>query len=80
MYTIESVFTLCERGCRLFMVVVKAQPGETSDTLIRKFTRKVLTEGIIQDIKRKEFYVKPAEIRKEKKKELARKIRQGTRG
>ncbi len=62
------------------MVVVKAQPGETSDTLIRKFTRKVLTEGIIQDIKRKEFYVKPAEIRKEKKKELARKIRQGTRG
>lgn len=62
------------------MVVVKAQPGDTSDTLIRKFTRKVLTEGIIQDIKRKEFYVKPAEIRKEKKKELAKKIRQSNRG
>ncbi|MCX8008906.1 MAG: 30S ribosomal protein S21 [Patescibacteria group bacterium] len=58
------------------MVVVKAQPGETSDAVIRKFTRKVLMEGILQDLKRKEFYVKPAEIRKEKKRELARKFRQ----
>jgi len=57
------------------MVVVKAQPGDTSDSVIRKFTRKVLNEGLLQDLKRKEFYVKPAEIRKEKKKELARKFR-----
>lgn len=57
------------------MVVVKAQPGDTSDSVIRKFTRKVLNEGILQDLKKKEFYVKPAEIRKEKKKELARKLR-----
>ena len=62
------------------MVVVKAQPGDTSDSVIRKFTRKVLNEGILQDLKRKEFYVKPAEIRKEKKKELARKLRHPYRG
>lgn len=62
------------------MVVVKAQPGDTSDSVIRKFTRKVLNEGVLQDLKRKEFYVKPAEIRKEKKKELARKLRHPHRG
>jgi len=57
------------------MVFVKAQPGDTSDALIRKFTRKVLTEGILQDLKKREFYQKPAEVRKEKKKELSRRLR-----
>ncbi|MBI3577043.1 30S ribosomal protein S21 [Candidatus Gottesmanbacteria bacterium] len=57
------------------MVFVKAQPGDTSDSLIRKFTRKVLSEGILQDLKKREFYQKPAEVRKEKKKELARRLR-----
>jgi small subunit ribosomal protein S21 len=57
------------------MVVVKAQPGDTSDSVIRKFTRKVLTEGILQDLKKKEFYQKPAEKRKEAKKELERRLR-----
>ncbi len=57
------------------MVFVKAQPGDNSDSLIRKFTRKVLTEGILQDLKKREFYQKPAEIKKEKNRELARKLR-----
>ena len=57
------------------MVVVKAQPGDTSDSVIRKFTRKVLTEGILQDLKKKEFYQKPAERRKEEKKELKRRLK-----
>ncbi len=57
------------------MVFVKAQPGDTSDSLIRKFTRKVLSEGVLQDLKKKEYYQKPAEVRKEKKRELARRLR-----
>jgi ribosomal protein S21 len=57
------------------MVFVKAQPGDSSDSIIRKFQRKVLNEGILQDLKKREFYVKPAEQRKEQKKELKRKIR-----
>ena len=57
------------------MVIVKAQPGDNSDSLIRKFIRKVLTEGILQDLKKREFYQKPAEIKKEKKRELARRLR-----
>ncbi|OGG30707.1 30S ribosomal protein S21 [Candidatus Gottesmanbacteria bacterium RIFCSPLOWO2_01_FULL_49_10] len=57
------------------MVFVKAQPGDTSDSLIRKFTRKVLAEGILQDLKKREFYQKPAEIRKEKKRDLIRRLK-----
>lgn len=57
------------------MIYVKAQPGDNSDSLIRKFTRKVLSEGILQDLKKREFYQKPAEVRKEKKRELARRLR-----
>ncbi len=61
------------------MVFVKAQPGDTSDALIRKFMRKVLNEGILQDLKKREFYVKPAEKRKEAKKELKRRLRRNNR-
>ena len=57
------------------MVFVKAQPGDSSDSMIRKFTRKVLAEGILQDLKKREFYQKPAELRKKKKRELARRLK-----
>ena len=60
------------------MVYVKAKPGDTSDTLIRKFSRKVISEGVLQDLRKREFYQKPAEVRKERKQEVARKIRRAT--
>ena len=62
------------------MVFVKAQPGDSSDSLIRKFTRKVLMEGVLQDLKKREFYQKPAEVRKEKKRELSRRLHRLNRG
>lgn len=59
------------------MAYVKAEPGESPDSLIRKFTKKVISEGILAELKEKEFYKKPSERRKEKMKELKkrRKIR-----
>lgn len=54
------------------MVYVKAQPGDTSDSVIRKFTKKVIAEGLLLEFKKKEFYQKPAEVRKEQKKEIQR--------
>ncbi|RJR15091.1 30S ribosomal protein S21 [Candidatus Microgenomates bacterium] len=55
------------------MIVVKAQPGDSTDSLIRKFSKKVISEGILQEFKRKEFYQKPSEVRKEKAKAMKRK-------
>ncbi len=54
------------------MAYVKAQPGDTPDTLIRKFTRKVISENIITELKEKEFYKKPSEKKKERMKMLKR--------
>lgn len=56
------------------MVLVKKMPGDSDEALIRKFIRKVLNEGILQEAKRREFYLKPSLARKQKK-EDARKMR-----
>jgi ribosomal protein S21 len=48
------------------MVVVKKMPGDSDEALIRKFSRKVMAEGILQDAKRREFYLKPSQARKQK--------------
>ena len=57
------------------MIFVKAAPGDSTDSVIRKFTRKVFSEGLLLELKKKEFYQKPAETRKEAKKELERRDR-----
>lgn len=57
------------------MIYVKAQPGDSSDSVIRKFTKKVIAEGLLLEFKKKEFYQKPAEARKEAKKEIQRRLK-----
>ncbi len=56
------------------MVVVKAQPGQTSDQVVRAFQKKVLNENILDELKKREYYQKPALRRKEKAK-LAKQAR-----
>ena len=55
------------------MVYVKKQPGDSSDALIKKFSRKVMNEGIMQEMKKREYYLKPSLFKKHKK-EIARKF------
>lgn len=43
-------------------------PGDSDDSLIRKFLRKVLADGILIEAKRRKFHLKPSAARKEKKK------------
>lgn len=50
------------------MVVVKKMPGQSDDQLIRNFSKKVLDSGIIQEAKRRKFYLKPSLAKKLKKK------------
>lgn len=56
------------------MPIVKAGPGDTTDSLIRKFNKKVIMEGVLAELKKREFYQKPSEKRKAKRQEIARKI------
>ena len=54
------------------MVFVKKQPGDSDDAVIRKFQRKVVSEQIIQEVKRRQFYAKPSLARKLKREEARR--------
>jgi ribosomal protein S21 len=54
------------------MVVVKKMPGDSDDALIRKFSRKVMAEGILQEAKRREFYLKPSQAKKQKEQDERR--------
>ena len=54
------------------MAEVTLQDGETLESALRRFKRKVQQEDIIQEIKRHSFYLKPGEKRRTKE-ALARK-------
>ncbi len=46
--------------------VVRARPGEPADVIIRKFKKKVQIDGILIELKKRERYKKPSEIKKER--------------
>ncbi len=54
------------------MAEVSIQNGETVESALRRFKRKVQQEDIIKEIKRHSFYLKPGE-KKRAKQALARK-------
>ncbi|RJQ36275.1 30S ribosomal protein S21 [Candidatus Microgenomates bacterium] len=54
------------------MVVVKKKPGDSDESLIRLFSRKVLASGILPEAKRRKFYLKPSLARKQKKEDARR--------
>jgi small subunit ribosomal protein S21 len=51
---------------------IQLREGETLESALKRFKRKVLQEDIIKEIKRHSFYLKPGE-RKRLKSKLARK-------
>jgi small subunit ribosomal protein S21 len=51
---------------------VRIQDGETLESALRRFKRKVLQEDIIKEVKRHAFYLKPGQ-KKRIKSALARK-------
>lgn len=55
-------------------IIVKAGPGESSDSVIRKFQKKVVMEGIVQEIRERSVYRKPSQLRQEYLAEKRRKI------
>ena len=43
---------------------VKLHEGESLEDALRRFKRKVLQEGIIQEVRRRAFYLKPGQKRR----------------
>ena len=55
-------------------IVVKASPGDSTDSVIRKFQKKVVAEGLVQEIRDRSVYKKPSQRRQEYLAEKRRKI------
>ena len=54
------------------MSTIKVGENEALDSALRRFKRKCSRDGIIGDLRRKEFYERPS-VRRKKKAEAARK-------
>jgi small subunit ribosomal protein S21 len=54
------------------MSTVRVGDNESLDSAIRRFKRKCSRDGIISDLRKKEFYEKPS-VKRKKKAEAARK-------
>jgi len=48
-------------------VTVEARYREPAERLIKRFSRKVKKEGIIEEVRDRRFYKKPSAIRRQKK-------------
>mgnify|MGYP001215123466 FL=1 len=57
------------------MSYVRVRKGEDINKAIRRFKRKVENEGIMRELKRRRYYLKPSEAKKEKWKAAAKKRR-----
>ena len=54
-------------------VHVKVRKGEDPNKAIRRFKKKYEASGVLRDIKRKRYYMKPSEAKKHKRKMAAKK-------
>lgn len=57
------------------MVFVKVRDGESIEEALRRFKRECERNGIMQEIKRREYYEPPSVRRKKKMAEARRKMR-----
>jgi len=60
-------------------VVVKAQPGDSSDQVIRKFKKKILQDQILTEVRDREYHKKPSVKKKEKLSEFKRRQKRSKR-
>lgn len=56
------------------MTKIKVRHGESLEQALRRFNKEVLKAGILQELRDREHYKKPSELRRQQRKELARKI------
>ena len=56
------------------MAKVTLKPGESLEEALRRFNREVLKEGILLEMRRREFYEKPSEVKKRKSSQKKRMI------
>ncbi|RAP33547.1 30S ribosomal protein S21 [Candidatus Marinamargulisbacteria bacterium SCGC AG-410-N11] len=57
------------------MVKQEKRQGESFDNFYKKFKRKLKNEGTLQELRKREFFTKPSDIKKEKEKQARNRTR-----
>lgn len=57
------------------MTKIKVRNGESLEQALRRFNREVQKSGVLQELRDREFYTKPSELKRQKNKELLRKLK-----
>lgn len=52
--------------------IIRAKKDEHPDSIIRRFKKQVLVDEILTEVRKKDYWKKPSEVRKEKNKEIER--------
>ncbi|RAP38190.1 30S ribosomal protein S21 [Candidatus Marinamargulisbacteria bacterium SCGC AAA071-K20] len=58
------------------MAKQEKRPGESIDSVLRKFKRKLKNEGTLQELRSREYFEKPSEEKKRKEKAAKQRTRQ----
>lgn len=61
------------------MAVVRKTDKDSFDSLLRRFKRKVQEDGIMQELKKREYYRSPAQKRREKSAKAQARLRKKNR-
>lgn len=56
------------------MTKIKVRLGESLDQALRRFNKEVLRAGILQELRDRERYKKPSELKRQRQKDLAKKL------
>lgn len=56
-------------------VVITPRKNESPERMIRRFTKKVKKEGILEEVRERAYYVKPSQKRRKKRLERKRVMR-----
>ena len=65
----------CVRKLVIWLVEIRVNDSESLDSALKRFNRKVQSDGILTDSRQNEYYEKPTEKRKKKEAAWKRKLR-----
>jgi small subunit ribosomal protein S21 len=57
------------------MTTVVLRPNESSDSLLKRFRKKVVKSGVLSTVRRKRWFISKSELRRVEKKKAVRRIK-----
>ena len=71
-YAFGHMFSLFSLKPKLFFmsIEVKVRKGEPMERALRRLKKRLDREGVIRDVRANRYFVKPAQVKRRKKKEL----------